>query len=162
MFSVTERQPQEKNLVVSFQLLQQIYKTQCWLVCWSLHWFVICQFNRFMQIFSNVIVHSKGFNGSRAFKVVNRIRTYKSCQFQWNTKFVDCKSACNSFHLLLMHTKAVITIFVFVFEHLIRFIKITKSNKMTIYQIKPTSRQNQFYRKQVLLMQKSAMEYQNS
>ena len=83
-----------------------------------------------MQIFSNVIVHSKGFNGSRAFKVVNRIRTYKSCQFQWNTKVVNCKSACNSFHLLLMHTKAVITIFVF--EHLIRFIKITKSNKMTM------------------------------
>ena len=63
-----------------------------------------------MQIFSNVIVHSKGFNGSRAFKVVNRIRTYKSCQFQWNTKVVNCKSACNSFHLLLMHTKAVVTI----------------------------------------------------
>ena len=63
-----------------------------------------------MQIFSNVIVHSKGFNGSRAFKVVNRIRTYKSCQFQWITKFVDCKSACNSFHLLLMHTKAVVTL----------------------------------------------------
>ena len=63
-----------------------------------------------MQIFSNVIVHSKGFNGSRAFEVVNRIRTYKSCQFQWITKFVDCKSECNSFHLLLMHTKAVVTI----------------------------------------------------
>ena len=127
---MTKPQPEEKNLLVSFQLLQKIYKSQCWLVCWSFHWFVICQFNRFMQIFSNVIVHSKGFNGSRAFKVVNRIRTYKSCQFQWITKFVDCKSACNSFHLLLMHTKAVITIFVFVFEHLIRFIKITKSNKM--------------------------------
>ena len=90
-----------------------------------------------MQIFSNVIVHSKGFNGSRAFKVVNCIRTYKSCQFQWITKFVDCKSACNSFHLLLMHTKAVITIFVFVFEHLIRFIKITKSNKMTTKSSQP-------------------------
>ena len=55
-------------------------------------------------------MHSKGFNGSWASKVVNHIKTYKSCQFQWNTKFVDCKSACNSFHLLLMHTKAVATI----------------------------------------------------
>ena len=72
MFFVTERQPQEKNLVVSFQLLQQIYKTQCWLVCRSLHWFVGCQFNRCMQIFSNVIVHSKGFNGSRACKPLKK------------------------------------------------------------------------------------------
>ena len=56
---------------------------------------------------------SKGLDGSSAFKVVNRIRTYKICQFQCNTKFVDYKSAYNSFHLLLMHTNAVVAILVF-------------------------------------------------
>ena len=48
---VTKPQPKENNLLVSFQLLQKIYKSQCWLVCWSLDCLVVCQFNRCMQIF---------------------------------------------------------------------------------------------------------------